>query len=64
MQGAETYSPCDDDTRLLGIPVHVGGLQPAIPTEIWFRDWLLLSESQLIVHTIAARVWPGGLGAY
>ena len=38
VQGAGTYSPRDNDTRLLGIPIiHEGELQPSIRTETGFR---------------------------
>ena len=40
--------------------IHEGEFQPSIITVVRFRDCLLLSESILIVLTIAARVWPGG----
>jgi hypothetical protein len=39
-------------------------LQPSIPTEAGFGDYLPLSGSEPIVPAIAARVWPKKLGAY
>ena len=33
-------------------------------TVVTFRDYLYLSISELIVVTIAARVWPQSFGAY
>jgi len=47
-----------------GFHVHEGELQPSIPTTAGFRDFLPLSGSAPSVPAIAARVWPGGFGAY
>ena len=47
-----------------GFQLHEGEFQPSIITEVRFEDCLLLSELELIVLTIAARVWPRRFGAY
>jgi hypothetical protein len=39
-------------------------LQPSIPTEVEFRDYLPLSGSEPSVSTIICRVRPRGFGAY
>ena len=56
VQKAGTYSPCDDDTRILGAPCSRGRFQTSIPTANRFGGPLLLSESLLIVLSIVMRV--------
>ena len=56
VQKAGTYSPCDDDTRILGAPCSRGRFQTSIPTANRFGVPLLLSESLLIVLSIVMRV--------
>ena len=39
-------------------------MQPSIPTEAGFKDFLPFSGLEPIVPTIAAHVWPEEFGAY